>query len=194
MRTKHIVLIILALLAIYTIAGINSIPRLDEAVKASWSQVENQYQRRADLVPNLVKTVKGYAAHEKNTISEVTQARTDATRINISTEDLNDPAALKRFEEAQSRLGSALSRLIAVSESYPDLKASQNFLALQSQLEGTENRISVARRDYIESVQRYNTAIRTFPGMLWAKLYSAEPKAVFTATIENADKAPEVEF
>ncbi len=153
--------------------GINNIPTFDEQVKAAWSQVENQYQRRADLIPNLVNTVKGYASHEKEVLVEVTQARAKVGSIQVDGNMLNNPEKLQQFEQAQRQLGSALQRLMVVAERYPDLKANQNFLALQSQLEGTENRISVARRDYIAAVQQYNTEIRTFPGRLWHSfLYS----------------------
>jgi LemA protein len=186
--------ILLGLAALFIFSGINTIPRLDEQVKASWAQVENQYQRRADLVPNLVNTVKGYAAHERGTLTEVIRARAEATKVTITAGQLDDPQALARFEQAQGRLSSALSRLMAVAENYPNLKANENFLALQSQLEGTENRISVARRDYIEVVQNYNTTVRTFPGILWAKIYGAHPRPNFTATTPGAEKAPEVTF
>jgi LemA protein len=176
--------------------GINNIPQYDEQVKAAWSQVENQYQRRADLIPNLVETVKGYARQEQDTLTAVTEARSKATSIQISAEDLDNPEKMQRFQQAQNQLTGALSRLMAVSERYPDLKSNQNFLALQSQLEGTENRISVARRDFIASVERYNTEIRTFPGRIWHTLmYSDMPiRENFEATAENADQAPQVQF
>ena len=144
--------------------GINTIPTLEEAAKAKWSDVQNQYQRRADLIPNLVETVKGYAAQERQVLEEVTNARARATQIQITPEILTNPEAFKRFQEAQAQLSGALGRLLAVQERYPDLKSNQSFLALQSQLEGTENRIAVARRDYIEAVRQYNTELRTFPG------------------------------
>ena len=176
--------------------GINNIPTYDEQVKAAWSQVENQYQRRADLIPNLVNTVKGYASHEREVLVEVTQARAKVGSIQVDGNMLNNPEKLKQFEQAQRQLGSALQRLIVVAERYPDLKANQNFLALQSQLEGTENRISVARRDYIAAVQQYNTEIRTFPGRLWHSfLYSdMEMRETYEATAEDADQAPAVNF
>ncbi|MHB0774906.1 LemA family protein [Halomonas sp. WWR20] len=176
--------------------GINNIPAYDEQVKSAWSQVENQYQRRADLVPNLVETVKGYANQEQETLTAVMEARAKATSINIDAESLDDPQKMQQFEQAQSQLTGALSRLMAVSERYPDLKSNQNFLALQSQLEGTENRIAVARRDFIQAVERYNTEIRTFPGRLWHSLmYSDMPiRENFEATTPNADQAPQVEF
>ncbi|GAA6129773.1 LemA family protein [Halopseudomonas sabulinigri] len=176
--------------------GINNIPTYDEQVKSAWSQVENQYQRRADLIPNLVETVKGFARQEQETLTAVVEARAKATSINISAADLNDPAKMRQFEQAQSQLTGALSRLMAVSERYPDLKSNQNFLALQSQLEGTENRIAVARRDFIAAVERYNTEIRTFPGRIWHSLmYSDMPiRENFSATTENAEQAPQVNF
>ncbi|MEZ0226403.1 MAG: LemA family protein [Alphaproteobacteria bacterium] len=174
-------------------SGINTIPTLDEEVKAKWAQVENQYQRRADLIPNIVKTVKGYATHEKSTLTDVIEARAKATKVTLSADSLTDPEAMKKFEAAQGAVSSTLSRLLAVAENYPNLKADQQFLALQSQLEGTENRISVARKDYIDVVQKFNTRVRTFPGFIWAAIYGAKPKAVFTATA-GSDKAPEVNF
>lgn len=191
---KKWLLIGLGLLALFLLTSINTIPTKDEDVKAKWAQVENQYQRRADLVPNLVSTVKGYAAHESATLQAVVNARANATKVTIDPSKLDDEAAMKKFEGAQGQLSGALGRLLAVSENYPDLKANQNFLSLQSQLEGTENRISVARRDYIASVQSYNTYIRTFPGFILAGFYGAKPKANFTATTEGAEKAPEVKF
>ncbi|MBD3643915.1 LemA family protein [Alcanivorax sp.] len=176
--------------------GINNIPTYDEQVKAAWSQVENQYQRRADLIPNLVNTVKGYASHEKEVLVDVTQARAKVGSIQVDGNMLDNPEKLKQFEQAQRQLGSALQRLMVVAERYPDLKANQNFLALQSQLEGTENRISVARRDYIAAVQQYNTEIRTFPGRLWHSfLYSdMEIRETYEATAQEADQAPAVSF
>ncbi|GAB6390159.1 LemA family protein [Stutzerimonas marianensis] len=176
--------------------GINNIPQYDEQVKSAWSQVENQYQRRADLIPNLVETVKGFARQEQETLTAVTEARSRATSIQISAEDLDDPQKLQQFQQAQNQLTGALSRLMAVSERYPDLKSNQNFLALQSQLEGTENRIAVARRDFIAAVERYNTEIRTFPGRIWhSLLYSDMPiRENFEATAENAEQAPQVQF
>ena len=176
--------------------GINNIPTFDEQVKAAWSQVENQYQRRADLVPNLVNTVKGFADQEREVLVEVTEARSKVGSIQVDEDTLNDPQKFKQFEQAQSQLGSALQRLMVVVERYPDLKSNQNFLTLQSQLEGTENRISVARRDYIQAVQQYNTEIRTFPGRLWhSVLYSElEQRESFEATTENAEQAPSVNF
>jgi LemA protein len=175
--------------------GYNTIPTLEEQAKARWADVENQYQRRADLIPNLVATVQGYAAQEKNVLTAVVEARAQATKITVDASQLTDPAKLKAFQDAQNQLTGALGRLLAVSENYPDLKSNANFLALQSQLEGTENRIAVARRDYIDAVRAYNTALRTFPTMLWAKYFfsDAKPMAEFTAT-EGSEKPPQVKF
>lgn len=187
-------LAVVVLLAVSTAScGINTIPTYQEQAKAAWSEVQNQYQRRADLVPNLVQTVKGYAKQERDVLVQVTEARAKATQVQINADQLNDPAALQRFQQAQAQLSGALGRLLAVSERYPDLKSNQNFMALQSQLEGTENRIAVARRDYIEAVQRYNVEVRTFPGRLWATVYGAKPMATFTTTEEN-QRAPQVKF
>jgi LemA protein len=198
MSKRKIAILISALFLIVSISGcgINNIPTFDEQVKASWAQVENQYQRRADLVPNLVATVKGYAAHETETLQAVTAARSKVGSMQVNADILNNPQAMQQFEQAQTQLSGALSRLMVVVERYPDLKANQNFLALQSQLEGTENRISVARRDFIAAVGTYNTEIRTFPGRLWhSVLYSDMPiRETYTATTEAADKAPAVQF
>ncbi len=184
------------LLTFLSACGINNIPSYDEQVVSTWAQVENQYQRRADLIPNLVATVKGYAAHEKETLTAVVEARSRIASMEISGDMINNPQMLQQFEKAQSQLGSALKRLLVVVERYPDLKSSQNFLALQSQLEGTENRISVARRDYIAAVQLYNTEIRTFPGRLWHSfLYSdMQLRQTYEATTEDAEQAPAVSF
>lgn len=175
--------------------GYNTIPTLEEQAKARWSEVQNQYQRRNDLIANLVETVKGAANFEKSTLEAVVNARAKATSIQITPNDLSDPAKVKQFQDAQNQLSSSLGRLIAVSENYPDLKANQNFLALQSQIEGTENRIAVARRDYIAAVQQYNTSLRTFPTVIWAKtaFASSRPMADFTAT-EGASTPPQVKF
>ncbi len=175
--------------------GYNTIPTLQEQAKARWADVQNQYQRRADLIPNLVATVQGYAAQEKNVLTAVVEARAKATKVTIDASQLTDPAKLKAFQDAQNQLSGALGRLLAVSENYPDLKSNANFLALQSQLEGTENRIAVARRDYIEAVRAYNLALRTFPTVLWARtVFSGEkPLAEFAAS-EGADKPPQVKF
>tara|TARA_R110002096_G_scaffold107984_5_gene236476 strand:- start:6649 stop:7266 length:618 start_codon:yes stop_codon:yes gene_type:complete len=196
LRSMRQLTALLMLAFLLTGCGINNIPTYDENVKAAWSQVENQYQRRADLVPNLVETVKGFAAQEKETLTAVIEARSKATSIQVDESILNNPQKLQQFQQAQGELSSALSRLMAVSERYPDLKSNQNFLALQSQLEGTENRISVARRDFIQAVERYNTEIRTFPGKIWHSiLYSdMELRENFEATAENADEAPKVTF
>jgi LemA protein len=177
--------------------GINNIPTYDEQVKSTWSQVENQFQRRADLIPNLVETVKGFAAHERETLQAVVEARSKVGGLQAGSDLLNNPANLQKFEQAQAQLGSALQRLMVVVERYPDLKSNQNFLALQSQLEGTENRIAVARRDYIAAIQLYNTEIRTFPGRLWHSWLYSDMKireTYYTATTENADQVPEVKF
>ncbi len=198
-RSAWRLLILLCTIAVASASGgcgVNTIPTLDEKVKSSWAQVENQYQRRADLIPNLVATVKGYAQQEKETLIAVTEARAKVGSIQVDGKLIDNPQALERFEAAQSQLGSALQRLMVVVEKYPDLKSNQNFLALQSQLEGTENRISVARRDYIAAIERFNTEIRTFPGRLWhGWLYSdLEIREAYTATTANADQAPAVEF
>ena len=175
--------------------GYNNIPTLEEAAKAQWAEVENQYQRRSDLIPNLVQTVQGYAKQEKDVLTAVTEARAKATSIHVDANDLTDPAKVKQLQDAQNALSGALGRLLAVSENYPDLKSNQNFLALQSQLEGTENRISVARKDYIAAVQEYNTALRTFPGVIWAStaFRGNKPMAEFTAT-DEAQTVPKVKF
>jgi LemA protein len=175
--------------------GYNTIPTLEEQAKARWADVENQYQRRADLIPNLVETVKGYAAQEKNVLTAVVEARAKATQVKVDVSQLTDPDKIKAFQDAQNQLTGALGRLLAVSENYPDLKSNANFLALQSQLEGTENRIAVARRDYIEAVRAYNTALRTFPTVLWAKFFFTgnKPMAEFTATA-GSEKPPQVKF
>ena len=175
--------------------GINTIPTLQEQAKAAWSQVLNQYQRRADLIPNLVETVKGYAAQESKVLTDVVEARAKATQVQVPPDILTNPEAFQKFQDAQNNLSGALGRLLAIVENYPDLKSNQNFLALQSQLEGTENRIAVARQDYITAVKDYNTEIRTIPGRWWrAVLYpDAEPMQNFTAT-EGAEKPPEVKF
>ncbi len=175
--------------------GVNTIPANEEAVKAKWADVENQYQRRADLIPNLVSTVKGYAAQEKDVLEAVTKARASASQVTVDPTKLSDPKQLAAFEQAQGALGQSLGRLLVTVEKYPDLKSNELFLQLQSQLEGTENRITVARRDYNMAVQDYNTEIRTFPSLITAKVvYGAQPIAPFKATTVNADKAPEVTF
>ena len=175
--------------------GVNNIPTYEEQAKAAWSQVQNQYQRRADLIPNLVETVKGAANFERETLQAVIEARSKVAQTTVPPDVLTNPEAFRGFEQNQAALTSALSRLLVVVERYPDLKANQNFLSLQSQLEGTENRIAVARRDYIDAVRRYNTELRTFPGRLWAMtLYSgSEPMQNFTVA-EDVSKAPTVKF
>ena len=175
--------------------GYNSIPTAEEQAKAKWADVQNNYQRRADLIPNLVATVQGYAKQEREVLTAVVEARAKATQIKIDVSELSDPAKLKQFQDAQNQLSGALGRLLAVSENYPDLKSNQNFLALQSQLEGTENRISVARRDYIEAVRVYNTELKTFPGILWAATFfrGNKPMAEFAAN-ETAQTPPPVKF
>jgi LemA protein len=175
--------------------GYNTIPTLEEQAKARWGDVQNQYQRRADLIPNLVATVQGYAAQEKSVLTAVVEARAKATQVKVDVSELTDPEKLKQFQDAQNQLSGALGRLLAITENYPDLKSNANFLALQSQLEGTENRIAVARRDYIEAVRTYNTALRTFPTIIWAKTLFAgnKPMAVFTAS-EGTEKPPTVKF
>lgn len=177
------------------VTNINNVPKLDENVKESWSQVQNQYQRRADLIPNLVSTVKGYAKHEKDTLTEVTNARANVGKISMTPEMLSNPEIFAQFQKAQGALSSALSRLMLVVEKYPDLKANKNFLALQSQLEGTENRIAIARRDYIKTVKLYNIELRTYPGKIVAAIMypEAKVKQTFLAKPEYQE-APKVKF
>jgi LemA protein len=171
----------------------NQLVVLDQNVAEKWSQVQNVYQRRADLIPNLVETVKGFAAQERTVLEEVTKARASATSIQLTPEALNDPKALERFQAAQNQLSGALSRLLVTVERYPDLKSNQNFLALQSQLEGTENRITVERRRFNESVREYNTRLRLFPGSMIARLSGYQPKAFFEAA-PDAQTVPKVKF
>jgi LemA protein len=174
--------------------GLNSVPTAEENVNAKWGQVQAEYQRRADLVPNLVATVRGYAQQERTVLTEVTNARAKATSIQLNANDLSDPAKVKAFQDAQNQLGGSLGRLLATFEAYPDLKSNQNFLTLQAQLEGTENSILVARKDYNEAVQAYNTRIRTFPDAIGAKIfYGAKPKVPFEAAA-GAQTAPKVDF
>src|ERR1700748_2017922 len=182
---------VVALGLLLSACGYNTIPMLEEQAKARWSDVQNQYQRRADLIPNLVATVQGYAAQEKSVLTAVVEARAKATQIKVDASDLTDPDKVKAFQDAQNQLTGVLGRLLAVSENYPDLKSNANFLALQSQLEGTENRIAVARRDYIEAVRPYTTALRTSPTVIWAKpaFSGNKPMAEFTAT-EGSEKPP----
>jgi LemA protein len=190
-------LVALALVAALSLSGCgyNTIPTLEENAKAKWAAVQSQYQRRADLIPNLVATVQGYAKQEKDVLTSVVEARAKATSVKIDASSITDPEKVKQFQDAQAQLTGALSRLLAVAEAYPDLKSNQNFLALQSQLEGTENRIAVARRDYIEAVREFNTSLRTFPTLLWAKTFfsGTKPIAEFTAT-DDAQRAPQVKF
>ena len=175
--------------------GINNIPRLDQQVKATWAQVQNEYQRRADLVPNLVATVKGYAAHEDKVLDEVTEARAKVAQMQVPQDILTNPQAFKQFEQNQGVLTQALSRLMVVTENYPNLKANENFLSLQSQLEGTENRITVARRDYILAVQQYNTELTTVPGRWYRAMFYGDKQVMqsFTAS-DTAQTAPQVKF
>jgi len=177
--------------------GINSVPTQEEAVKAKWADVENQYQRRADLIPNLVETVKGFAQQEKDVLTSVTEARAKATSVNIDASgvDLTDASKIAQFQQAQDGISKALSGMQVISERYPELKSNENYLQLQNQLEGTENRIAVARRDYNQAVQQYNTTIRTFPDAIGAKvIHGAEPMVPFKATAANADEAPKIDL
>ena len=183
---------VVAVVAIFFYATYNGFVNREEGPKSAWSNVETQYQRRADLIPNLVNTVKGYAAHETQTLNEVTEARARATSINLSADDLT-PERLAQFQRAQAEVRSALGRLIAVSESYPDLKANQNFLELQAQLEGTENRIAVARKDFNAAAQQYNVSVRRFPANLVARMFGFGQKPYFESA-EGAAAAPQVTF
>jgi len=194
MSIQRIALLVLALFLLGG-CGYNAIQSKDEAVTAAWSEVVNQYQRRADLVPNLVKTVQGYAQHEEEVLVKVTEARASVGKITISAADLSDEAKLKQFQAAQGELSSALSRLMAVSEAYPDLKANELFKDLAAQLEGTENRIAVARNRYIAAVQEFNVLVRSFPSNLTAKMFGYPTKANFTVENEKAiSTAPKVDF
>jgi len=188
-------LLILLLGLVVAGCGINNIPTFDEQAKAKWSDVQNQYQRRADLIPNLVETVKGYATQEREVLTQVIEARAKATQVKVDASTVSDPTKFKEYQDAQNALTGALGRLLVTVERYPDLKSNQNFLALQSQLEGTENRIGVARRDYIESVRVYNTELKTVPGLLWAStLYRGyKPMETFTVSPET-QRAPNVKF
>jgi LemA protein len=188
--------VLLGLLAgVLSACGVNDIPTYDEAVKASWAQVDNQYNRRADLIPNLVEVVKGYAKQEQETLTAVVEARAKATQTQLPSDILSNPEAFQQFQQNQGALTQALSRLMVVVERYPDLKSNQNFLSLQAQLEGTENRIAVARRDYIQSVQVYNTELRTFPGRIWAAILYSDmaPRETFTQP-ESVAEPPQVNF
>jgi LemA protein len=189
-------LLVLALVAgLLAGCGINRIPTYEEQMKAGWSEVLNQYKRRADLIPNLVETVKGFAIQEKDVLTSVVEARAKATQVHIPPDIISNPEAFKAFQESQAQLSGALARLLAVVEAYPDLKSNANFLALQSQLEGTENRISVSRRDYIEAVRVYNTELKTIPGRWWAAFLYPDAKEAQTFTIEEKDMTvPQVDF
>ena len=175
--------------------GVNTIPTKEETAKAKWADVQASYQRRADLVPNLVETVKGYAAQEKSVLVQVTEARAQATHVSVDASTITDPAKFAQYQQAQNQLSGVLGHLLSISENYPDLKSNTNFMELQSQLEGTENRINIARRDYNEAVRDYNTELRTFPGVLWAgTLYkSSKPMQPFAAAAD-AQAAPKVSF
>ena len=196
-RPVRRIAVILAVFGGLAACDVNAVPRQDEAVKAAWSQVLNQYQRRADLIPNLVETVKGYAHQEQTVLTQVVEARAKATQttVNLPADVTSNPEAFRKFEQSQAQLGGALGRLLAVSENYPDLKSNQNFLALQSQLEGTENRIAVARKDYIDRVQTYNTTLRTIPSRWIAAWFYPDAKVKETFTItEQAQQVPQVKF
>lgn len=190
MRTIVRLLLIASMLVALSGCGYNRLQTTDEQTKSAWSEVLNQYQRRADLVPNLVSTVKGYAEHEKTVLEEVTNARAKVSSLTITPELVNDQAAFEKFQAAQGELKSSLSRLLVVSENYPQLQANQNFRDLQSQLEGTENRITVARKRYIDAVQEYNVTVRSFPSNLTAKMFGFSTKANFTVENEQAIAAP----
>lgn len=193
MKKSTIILIaVIAIAAIWGVSAYNGLVKMDESVSTAWSNVENQYQRRADLIPNLVNTVKGYAAHEKETFEAVVSARSKATQMTVDADNLT-PEKLQEYQKAQGEIGAALGRLLAITENYPELKANENFKELQAQLEGTENRISVERRNFNEVARSYNTAIRTFPKSLLAGMFGFEKRPYFEAE-EGANKAPEVKF
>ena len=191
-KTWIIIIAVIAVIAVYGISSYNSMVSQEEAVGTAWSNVENQYQRRADLIPNLVNTVKGYAAHEKETFDAVVSARAKATQTTVSIDDLT-PEKMEAYQRAQGEVGSALSRLLAVTENYPDLKANENFQTLQAQLEGTENRISVERRNFNNVARKYNTVLRRFPKNIFAGMFGFEKRPYFEAQ-EGAEQAPEVKF
>ncbi len=194
-RVTRAVFIVPLLMLFLAGCGLNDIPTFAEQAKAKWSEVLNQYQRRNDLIPNLVETVKGFAKQESSVLEAVTAARARATSIQVNAGTISDPDTFKKFQDAQAQVSGALGRLLAVSERYPDLKSNANFLALQSQLEGTENRIAVARRDYIEAVRVYNTELRTFPGRIWAMVLYSNSKPMEEFTIDDAAKrVPQVKF
>jgi len=194
-KTQFYIKFLIIILFIYSFSGCgyNSLVQMDENVKQAWAQVENQYQRRADLIPNLVNTVKGYADFEKGVLTEVTELRSQVGQIKLSADDLTDEDKFKKFQEAQDKLSGALSRLLVVAENYPQLKANENFLQLQAQLEGTENRIAVERKKFNEAVQEYNTSIRTFPTLITAKLFGFKEKQYFKSA-PGTDKVPGVNF
>ena len=194
-RAISVVFIVPLLSLLLSGCGFNNIPTYEEQAKAKWSDVLNQYQRRSDLIPNLVETVKGFAKQESSVLEAVTAARATATSVKVDASTITDPEALKKFEDAQAQLSGSLVRLLAISENYPALKSNRNFLALQSQLEGTENRIAVARHDYIEAVRVYNTELRTFPGRFWAAIFytSNKPMAEFTVA-DSVKTPPQVKF
>ena len=187
-----IIVAIVAIIAFWAISGYNSLVSMDENVSNQWANVETQYQRRADLIPNLVNTVKGYAAHEKETLEGVIAARSQATQIKVDPTDLT-PEKLAEYQKAQGQLATALGKLLAITENYPDLKANQNFLELQAQLEGTENRINVARKNFNDAAKTYNTAIRRFPKNILAGMFGFDKRAYFEAA-EGAEQAPQVQF
>ncbi|CCY91743.1 MULTISPECIES: LemA family protein [unclassified Phocaeicola] len=191
-KTWIIIIAVIAVIAVYGVSSYNSMVSQEEAVGTAWSNVENQYQRRADLIPNLVNTVKGYAAHEKETFDAVVSARAKATQTTVSIDDLT-PEKMEAYQRAQGEVGSALSRLLAVTENYPELKANENFQTLQAQLEGTENRISVERRNFNDVAREYNTSIRRFPKNIFAGMFGFEKRPYFEAQ-EGTEKAPEVKF
>lgn len=187
-------LLVLAAPLFLAACGVNAIPTKEEAAKAQWAEVQNQYQRRSDLIPNLVETVKGYASQERNVLTEVTQARASATQVKVDASTLTDPAKFQEYSAAQDKLSGVLGRLMMIQERYPDLKSNQNFLALQSQLEGTENRVTIARRDYNESVRNYNLEFKTFPNSFWTVVHrGSKPMQMFAAN-EAAQAAPAVSF
>ena len=193
-RTR-MVAILAPILVMMSACGINSIPAAEETAKARWADVQANYQRRANLIPNLVATVRGAAASEERILTQVTQARADATRVQVSPEQLTDPAAMRRYQEAQNRLSATIIPLQRLQEQYPQLQSQANFSTLMSQLEGTENRITVSIRDYNEAVRAYNTEIRTFPSVIGARvIHGAQPMVPFEATTPNADQAPTVDF
>ena len=191
-KSTIIIIAAIAIIAIWAISGYNGLVKMDESVSTAWSNVENQYQRRSDLIPNLVNTVKGYAAHEKETFQAVTEARSKATQMTINADELT-PEKMLEYQKAQGEVGAALSRLLAITEAYPDLKANENFKELQAQLEGTENRISVERKNFNEVARSYNTAVRTFPKAIIASMFGFDKRPYFEAE-EGANKAPEVLF